>query len=181
MTNSSPNNLKHLIRHRNKWQVKFIIPPDVRWAFDNKVTYKRSTGCDLDDIETAKSERDKIVFKFKTLVRGYRSGGKKELEALNVKYAKEQMELKRALEYVNNDSILETPGPIEQSKEKVVERLDKPGTEFEQKSYVGENEHGFNVRTWINERLLDKPREIGILKHDFWLNTEKEASKEDKS
>ena len=58
----------YLLKHRRKWQVKLTIPTDVRWAFENKSTYKRSTGCDIGNLKEAQVVRDRIVAKFKAAV-----------------------------------------------------------------------------------------------------------------
>ena len=70
MLNKNPS---YLIKHRKKWQVKLTIPRDIRWAFNNKTTFKRSTGCNIDDLENAIIERDRIVCKFKSIVELHRS------------------------------------------------------------------------------------------------------------
>ena len=66
-------NPSYLIKHRRKWQVKLTIPGDVRWAFENKTVFKRSTGCNIENITKALIERDKIVSKFKANVDLHRS------------------------------------------------------------------------------------------------------------
>jgi hypothetical protein len=66
-------NPSYLIKHRRKWQVKLTIPSDVRWAFENKTVFKRSTGCNIENITKALVERDKIVSKFKANVDLHRS------------------------------------------------------------------------------------------------------------
>jgi len=69
----SRKNPSYLIKHRRKWQVKLTIPKDVRWAFDNQTTYKRSTGCDIEDVNQAIIKRDTIVAKFQAIVELHRS------------------------------------------------------------------------------------------------------------
>jgi hypothetical protein len=186
---NSKESLKNLIKHRNKWQVKFIIPKDVRWAFDNKSTYKRSTGCDINDLEAAKAVRDKIVYKFKALVRAYRRGGKKELEALGARYNKDQLELKLALNRLNSDIMSENPVTTETSNINIIHNTENVADESAPLPKQGSasnnpiinSKHGPNVGTWINERLLDKSGELEILKQKIWLDEEQTGSAEEES
>ena len=165
-------NPSYLIKHRNKWQVRVAIPKDVQWAFGNKSIFKRSTGCDLDDIEAATEERDKIVEKFKSIVELHRSG------------VAEQIELHRVL----RSGFTRRPFPPE-SLEKEDGDIDSQTHDYQslpqnnnypakvtETAKLDQNEgknhkrdhEDVNVEGWINERLLKKSQQGKILRYDFW-------------
>ena len=132
-------NPSYLVRHRRKWQVKLTIPGDVRWAFDNKTTFKRSTGCNIDDIKTALIERDRIVAKFKANIELHRSAmpdtGKRG--------------------DLFSDKFTNRPYP----KDYQIKAFDRTTRQNADKS---------GVEGWIKERLLDKAKNAQVLRYDFW-------------
>ena len=120
-------NPSYLVRHRQKWQVKLVIPRDVRWAFDNKTTFKRSTGCNLIDIQRAVIERDRIVSRFKHSVELHRVG------IAGTRKDRDQLEGK-----VNNPTV-----PLDYQTQKEIENLSEKTAKSD-------------VDGWIKERLLKK-------------------------
>ena len=132
-------NPSYLIKHRRKWQVKLTIPNDVRWAFENKTTFKRSTGYDIIDVVPASIERDKIVAKFKAVVALHRSrmsGMTKGNDVFSGKF----------------DS-----GPYPKDY-----RVNKEAADTKRKGTKSD------VEGWIKERLLDKTKNTHVLRYDFW-------------
>ena len=143
MTIVRKKNPSYLVKHRRKWQVKLVIPRDVRWAFDNKTTFKRSTGCNLIDIKQAVNERDRIVLRFKQSVERHRldmAGVREDVDGFEEKFKN-------------------PPYPMGYQ---VYEKLDK----------LDEKTANTNVDGWIKERLLDKGKNTKVLRYDFW-NIEK--------
>ena len=132
-------NPSYLVKHRRKWQVKLTIPSDVRWAFENKTTFKRSTGCDIIDIEPAIIARDKIVAEFKAVVAIHRSG---------------------------------TPGSTK-SNDNFGSKFNsrRNPTDYQVKKETVDIKHKAirsDVEGWIKERLLNKSKNIHVLRYDFW-------------
>ena len=136
-------NPSYLVKHRRKWQVKLTIPNDVRWAFENKTTFKRSTRCDIIDVEPAIIERDKIVAKFKAVVALHRSGMLGSTKSHDVFGSK-----------FNNHSYLKDY------------QLNKKVANVTRKAIKSD------VEGWIKERLLNKSKNTPVLRYDFW-NTDK--------
>ena len=144
MTLIQEKNPSYLIKHRRKWQVKLTIPRDVRWAFGNKTTFKRSTGCDIVDIHGAITMRNKIVSKFKESVELHRSGMQ------NI--AKERG--------VFIDKFTNRPYPED------YQGLSNNNYSIEKKSKS-------DVDGWIKERLLKKAKDTKVLRFDFWKTDKK--------
>ena len=136
-------NPSYLVKHRRKWQVKLTIPNDVRWAFENKTTFKRSTGCDITDIEPAIIARDKIVAKFKAVVAFHRSGTPRSTK--------------------NNDIFGSKFNGHPYPKDY---QVNKEAADTKRKAIKSD------VEGWIKERLLNKSKNTPVLRYDFW-NTEK--------
>ena len=132
-------NPSYLIKHRRKWQVKLTIPNDVRWAFENKTTFKRSTGCDIIDIEPAIIARDKIVAKFKAVVALHRSGMPGSTKS--------------------NDNFGSKFNSRPYSKD---HQVNKEAADTKRKAIRSD------VEGWIKERLLDKSKKRRVLRYDFW-------------
>ena len=132
-------NPSYMIKHRRKWQVKLTIPNDVRWAFENKTTFKRSTGCNINDIKMALIERDRIVSKFKSNIELHRS----------------------AMIDIENPSDLfgahfnNRPYPRDYQARPPM-------------STSAKTNDNSNVEGWIKERLLDKAKKDQVLRYDFW-------------
>ena len=139
-------NPSYLVRHRRKWQVKLVIPRDVRWAFDNKTTFKRSTGCNLIDIKQAVIERDRIVSRFKKSVELHRVG------IAGTRKDRNQLEGK-----VNNPTV-----PLDYQTQKEIENLSEKTTKSD-------------VDGWIKERLLKKGKNTRVLRYDFWNDDKKKV------
>ena len=137
-------NPSYLVRHRQKWQVKLVIPRDVRWAFDNKTTFKRSTGCNLIDIQRAVIERDRIVSRFKKSVELHRVG------IAGTRKDRNQLEGK-----VNNPIV-----PLDYQTQKEIENLNEKTAKSD-------------VDGWIKERLLKKGKNTRVLRYDFWNGDKK--------
>ena len=135
----SAKNPSYLVKHRRKWQVKLTIPNDVRWAFDNKTTYKRSTGCDIEDVNQAIIERDLIVAKFKADVKLHRSS----------KPSSKKSENKVGAEF---NQVC----------------LPKDYQETEMVNHSKPMVQGSEVEGWIKERLLNKSKNMQVLRYDFW-------------
>jgi hypothetical protein len=136
---SQKKNPSYLIKHRQKWQVKLTIPSDVRWAFENKTTFKRSTGCNVDNINAAIIERDRIVSKFKAHIELHRSAmtaNETPADTFDAKFANR-------------------PYPKNYQAETVV------GTSEQTQDNSG-------VETWIKERLISKAKNAQVLRYDFW-------------
>ena len=133
----------YLVKHRRKWQVKLTIPKDVRWAFENKTTFKRSTGCDIIDVGPAIIERDKIVAKFKAVVAFHRSGTPKSTKNNDIFGSKFNGRSYLKDHQVNKEAV--------NTKRKAIKSA---------------------VEGWIKERLLNKSKNTPVLRYDFW-NTEK--------
>ena len=133
----------YLVKHRRKWQVKLTIPKDVRWAFENKTTFKRSTCCDIIDVGPAIIERDKIVAKFKAVVALHRSGTSRSTKSNDIFGSK-----------FNSHSHLKA------------HQMDKKVANAKRKAIKSD------VEGWIIERLLNKSKNTPVLRYDFW-NTEK--------
>ena len=131
----------YLVKHRKKWQVKLTIPVDVRWAFEHKTTFKRSTGCDITNIKQALIERDRIVLKFKSNVKLHRMGMMGEVTSKSIFDEK-----------FNN-----RPYPKNYQTEGVYNNLTQPLSKSE-------------VEGWIKERLLNKVKNTPVLRYDFWHN-----------
>ena len=139
-------NPSYLVRHRRKWQVKLVIPRDVRWAFDNKTTFKRSTGCNLIDIKHAVIERDRIVSRFKKSVELHRvsiAGTRKDGNQLEGK--------------VNTPTV-----PLDYQAQKEIENLSEKTAKSD-------------VDGWIKERLLKKGKNTRVLRYDFWNDDKKKV------
>ena len=136
-------NPSYLVKHRRKWQVKLTIPNDVRWAFRNKTTFKRSTRCDIIDVEPAIIERDKIVAKFKAVVALHRSG--------------------MVGSTVSNDIFINKPNSRPYFKDS---QANKEAAETKHQAIKSD------VEGWIKERLLNKSKNTPVLRYDFW-NTDK--------
>jgi hypothetical protein len=132
-------NPSYLVKHRRKWQVKLVIPRDVRWAFDNKTTFKRSTGCNLRDTQQAVIERDRIVSKFKKNVELHRVGTGGTRKDAN----------QREQKFSN------TPVPMDYRTRKKTEELKEETPKSD-------------VDGWIKERLLNKGKNTKVLRYDFW-------------
>ena len=132
-------NPSYLVKHRRKWQVKLTIPFDVRWAFDNKTTFKRSTGCDIVDIKLAIIERDRIVARFKKNVRLHRSGLVGSANRGDV----------------FEDQFNNRPYPKNYQDHKSTSNLN---TQVDKSDVDG----------WIKERLLNKAKNTQVLRYDFW-------------
>lgn len=139
-------NPSYLVRHRQKWQVKLVIPRDVRWAFDNKTTFKRSTGCNLIDIQRAVIERDRIVLRFKKSVELHRMG------IAGTRKDRNQLEGK-----VNNPTV-----PVDYQTQKEIENLSEKTAKSD-------------VDGWIKERLLKKGKNTRVLRYDFWNDDKKKV------
>ena len=137
----------YLLKHRRKWQVKLTIPTDVRWAFENKSTYKRSTGCDISNLKEAQIVRDRIVAKFKAAVELHRASMVGYNSKENI-FAKE----------FNNRPYPEDYQQIK-NKSNFSERGAKSG-----------------VESWIKERLINKAQKTQVLRYDFW-NSDKKTNK----
>lgn len=137
----------YLLKHRRKWQVKLTIPMDVRWAFENKSTYKRSTGCDIDNLKDAQAVRDRIVAKFKAAVELHRASMAGYDNKQDI-FAKE----------FNN-----RPYPKNYNK-----------TENESNSI--QKTAKSDVENWIKERLINKAQKTQLLRYDFW-NLDKKRNK----
>lgn len=136
-------NPSYLVKHRRKWQVKLTIPNDVRWAFENKTTFKRSTGCDIIDVRSAIIERDKIVAKFKAVVALHRSGMLGNTKR-NVGFS----------------------GKFDSRPYPKDYQVNKEAADTKQKATKSD------VEGWIKERLLNKSKNTPVLRYDFW-NTDK--------
>ena len=136
-------NPSYLVKHRRKWQVKLTIPNDVRWAFENKTTFKRSTGCDIIDVEPAIIERDKIVAKFKAIVALHRSG--------------------MVGSTVSNDIFINKPNSRSYFMDP---RANTEAAKIKHQAIKSD------VEGWIKERLLNKSKNTSVLRYDFW-NTDK--------
>ena len=132
-------NPSYLIKHRRKWQVKLTIPNDVRWAFENKTTFKRSTGCDIIDIEPAIIARDKIVAKFKVAVALHRSG------------------VPGSAKSNDNSGSKFNSGPYSKDHQ-----VNKEAADTKRKAIRSD------VEGWIKERLLNKSKKTHVLRYDFW-------------
>jgi len=139
-------NPSYLVRHRQKWQVKLVIPRDVRWAFDNKTTFKRSTGCNLIEVQRAVIERDRIVSRFKKSVELHRMG------IAGTRKDRNQLEGK-----VNNPTV-----PLDYQIQKEIENLSEKTAKSD-------------VDGWIKERLLKKGKNTRVLRYDFWNNDKKKV------
>ena len=135
----SRKNPSYLVKHRRKWQVKITIPTDVRWAFQNKTTYKRSTGCNIVDVKHAKIQRDAIVAKFRAIVKLHRS----------------VMPHTEKHENILNSEFNNRPFPPD------YQRPDTNGK-------LTQNINVSVVEGWIKERLLNKSKNAQVLPHDFW-------------
>ena len=132
-------NPSYLVKHRRKWQVKLTIPNDVRWAFENKRTFKRSTGCNIDDIKMALIERDRIVLKFKANVELHRSA---------------MIDIENPSDLFG-DQFHNRPYPKDYQTGLPV-------------STFGQPNGSSDVEGWIKERLLDKAKKAQVLRYDFW-------------
>jgi predicted RNA-binding protein with PUA domain len=144
MTVVSKKNPSYLVKHRKKWQVKLTIPADVRWAFDNKTTFKRSTGCNLHDTKRAIIVRDSIVAKFKATIKLHRTGMEGCLEKGNL-FSESFNNRPYPRDYQNNLK-------LDNAKKKVIKS---------------------QVEGWIKERLLNKTRNTEVLRYDFWNQDKK--------
>ncbi len=141
MALTNKKNPSYLVKHRRKWQVKLIIPRDVRWAFDNKTTFKRSTGCNLIDIKQAVIERDRIVSRFKENVKLHRSG---------MVGAGVDGDGDRA-----GNNFINHPHPVDYQNQDKVDNLAKKTSNSD-------------VDGWIKERLLNRAKNAHVLRYDFW-------------
>ena len=139
MSSIKQKNPSYLIKHRRKWQVKLTIPIDIRWAFENKTTFKRSTGCDIIDVESAIIERDKIVAKFKAVVALHRSG-MPGITKRNVVFSSKRDSRLYPKDYQVNKKTAHTKRKATKS----------------------------DVEGWIKERLLNKSKNTPVLRYDFW-------------
>ena len=128
-----------MVKHRRKWQVKLTIPSDVRWAFENKTTFKRSTGCNIDDIKMALIERDRIVSKFKANIELHRAA------MIDIENPPDLFS-----SHFNN-----RPYPKDYQTRPPMGNSAKT------------NDNS-NVEGWIKERLLDKAKKDQVLRYDFW-------------
>ena len=144
MTVASKKNPSYLVKHRKKWQVKITIPVDVRWAFGNKTTFKRSTGCNIREVKQASIVRDEVVAKFKTLVRLHRGGMQGEKEKSDFFSGK-----------FNN-----RPYPSDYKKSANLNGAEKKVIKSQ-------------VEGWIKERLLNKTKNTEVLRYDFWNQNKK--------
>ena len=133
-------NPSYLVKHRRKWQVKLTIPSDVRWAFENKTTFKRSTGYNIDDIKMALIERDRIVSKFKANVELHRSA---------------------MIDIENRPDLFAT-----QFNNRPYPKDYQTGPP--QRTSAETNDNSDGVDGWIKERLLDKAKKAQVLRYDFW-------------
>jgi hypothetical protein len=139
-------NPSYLVKHRRKWQVKLTIPRDVRWAFDNKTTFKRSTGYNIIDTERALVERDKIVTKFK-----------------------ENVELHRS-----NIGVVSVGGDVSEDNDNNRDHSDQYHTRGSVDA-VTEKIAKSEVDGWIKERLLKKAGNSRVLRYDFWRADKKKV------
>ena len=174
--NFSPKHPKHLIPHRNKWQVKIQIPVDVRWAFGGKTNYKKSTGCNLDQVEQAKAKRDIIVANFKAQVRAHRTGDKTPIISLADEFRKRYQELEMAYKGKDGEKTASEKLEIERSQNALMDDarvkiltqllgenwediLDEKGREIESKEIDAPNGSAIN-----SEILWDELDPQGIHK-----------------
>ena len=169
MLNKNPS---YLIKHRKKWQVKLTIPRDIRWAFNNKTTFKRSTGCNIDDLENAIIERDRIVCKFKSIVELHRSSSADQ----------------RKLKQLFGDEFSDRPLPDDYRQSDRPQDQQNLGINEEKSTKINfiknvdskliqdtnNNTTGSNVEGCIKERLLKKSQKTRILRYDFWKDDKNE-------
>ena len=69
----TPDNPNYMLIKHNTWMVRCQIPKDVRWYFDGKREYKKSTHLKIQELEKAKGIRDTIVEDFKKQVAAARN------------------------------------------------------------------------------------------------------------
>ena len=134
----------YLLKHRRKWQVKLTIPTDVRWAFENKSTYKRSTGCDIGNLKEAQVVRDRIVAKFKAAVELHRAS---------------------MVGYDSKENIF--------SKEFNNRPYPEDYKQIENENIFSEKGVKSGVESWIKERLINKAQKTQVLRYDFWNSDNK--------
>ena len=176
MSHHYDKNRSYLIRHRNKWQVRVAIPKDVQWAFGNKSIFKRSTRCNVDEIEAAKIERDRIIRKFKSIVGLHRAAASKQAnlhQALSSGFTRRPFP--EEIFATTANSMEPPPGDQETNKQPknypaVFEGLDERNLN-EQKNGEYKTIRS-SVDGWIKERLLKKSQHGRILRYDFWGNSD---------
>ena len=164
-------NPSYLIKHRNKWQVRLAIPKDVQWAFNSKKIFKRSTGCALGDVEAAKTARDKIVKKFKSIVDLHRSASSVETDLhknLRSGFVKRPFP-PRMLEKTEINTDIQSSGQqILSQDDNYPEKFQKLTRYSEDGKNIDKGLQDTNVNDWIKERLLKKSQQGKILRYDFW-------------
>ena len=188
MAQKQYENMSYLIKHRNKWQVKITIPKNLRWAFNNKTTYKRSTGCNIDDLEKAQIERDKIVNSFKKVLRSFKTRNEEDIRKTADKHLQAYHELMDSLYWFKNQPNLgksdenidfRVPSEVSDDGHRDENIIKSPNETFHTEDQVLNSKDNiqhaskFDVGSWIQKRLLEKPRKIISLKHDHWKNKEK--------
>ena len=154
------------------------VPKDVRWAFGNKTTFKRSTGCNIEDPENAVIERDKIVRKFKSIVEFHRLSSFNESkltqlfgsEFSNRPYPDDYSQSVGSQEAAK----LEDQQNIKLNDRKSGEKRLIKNTGLESTQETKNKITSPKVEGWIKERLLNKSQQTRILRYDFWKDDKNE-------